>query len=94
MLFRSLLKQGGIEFDFNHCYPGLKLRYDFYIPSLNLYIEVTSYGKSDRWWNEYKTKIETKRDHVTNKLNCNFEFINRTLNSLEMRFVRENLYRD
>ena len=86
-----LLKQSEIKFDLNHCYPELSLRYDFYIPSLNLYIEVTSYNASITWWNSYSFKIKTKKDHVENKLGGNFEFINRSLSTLETRFVMENM---
>ena len=48
-----LLKQSEMEFSLNHRYPGLKLRYDFYIPSLNLYIETTSFNDKMDLWEKY-----------------------------------------
>lgn len=89
-----LLKQCEILFIQNRCYPELKLRYDFYVPSLRLYIETTSYNDSVGWWDSYFFKIQTKKEYVENQLGCTFEFINRQLTSSEMRFVTNNIYRE
>jgi hypothetical protein len=86
-----LLKQSKVKFTLNRCYPGLKLRYDFYVPSLKLYIETTSYNGKEKWWKEYFEKINRKRTYVEKTLCCNFEFINRQLNSAEIRFVKTNM---
>jgi hypothetical protein len=87
-----LIKQSEMDFTMNRCYPGLKLRYDFYIPFLNLYIETTSYNGREKWWNTYLEKIKTKKKYVEKNLFANFEFIWRQLNRSEMRFVKCNMY--
>ena len=86
-----MLRQSDTQFELNHCYPGLQLRYDFYIPSLRLYIEVTSYNGKETWWDSYIEKINRKRKYVEQKLGCSFEFINRQLSYSENRLVKENM---
>jgi hypothetical protein len=72
-------------------------KYDFYFPTENKYIEVTSYGE-DNWppwfhktWSNYLEKIEKKKKYVEEVLGGDFVFIQRTLSKKEIVFVRKNI---
>lgn len=90
-----LLKEEGISFSHNKKYPGhkRKIRFDFYIPSQNKYIEVTAYSEKYKYWDKYIKNINEKRLYVENNLKANFEFINRTLLPEELCVVLTNTIR-
>jgi hypothetical protein len=88
------LKSNNVKFEYDKRYCDKnRLRFDFYIPEIRTYIEVTSFAKNNRFINdsfysEYLKKIERKKKIVTD---CgeNFEFIQRRLTKEEKRFVKE-----
>ena len=82
------LLQSGKSFKHNCVYPRLgKKRYDFYVPSENLYIETSSYNPSFNRWHQYLNKIELKRRHVETVLGGKFEFINRSCTPKELQAI-------
>jgi len=84
------LKNKNIKFK-NHVGIGLgRCTCDFYIPSVNGYIEVTGYN--DQWthWETYYKNILRKKKHITKKLKANFEFVQIELTSKQIQYVREN----
>jgi hypothetical protein len=96
-----LLKESGIEFFQNKNYPFKKekkfekhKRYDFYLPLLNLYIEVTSFSKkfcfNKKDYIKYLRNIANKKKNVF-AFGANFEFIQRELNQEEKLFVVDNM---
>jgi hypothetical protein len=92
-----ILFDSGVEFYYNKRYPDLMLRYDFYIPSLNLYIETTTMREEtirirrcSLYWKEYYKKILRKQDYVSS-IGANFLFINRFLKKYELDMVKENI---
>lgn len=79
-------KEEGIEFDHNGRYPisseGKDIgtcRFDFYIPSRNEYVEVTSFHNKSSGFDAYSKKIEKKRRFIEDELNSTFTYINRNL---------------
>lgn len=93
--FYLIFKEKNIRFKHNFCYNSNgdfgKFRYDFYIPSENKYLEVTSYSSGYYGWKNYKKKINKKRLYAINQLKANFEFIQMTLNKQQKDYVRENM---
>jgi hypothetical protein len=87
-------KKLGLKFSCESKYPGGKIgrsRYDFYFPSLNLYVEVTGYGKEWGHWKRYIDIIKRKKDYVEKSLKANFLFIPHNLSDSERAVVRRNL---
>jgi len=83
-------KQEGKKFIHNKKYVGFGAhRYDFYLLNENKYIEVTSYNQKWKYWSEYYANIKNKQKYVENKLKAKFEFIQLTLTSRQIRFVRQ-----
>jgi hypothetical protein len=81
-------KQDGIDFLHNKEYPGFgRKRYDFYVPSSNKYIEVSSFQKDSCVWEAYCKRIAEKKAHVENNLKATFEFINRKCTLAERQLV-------
>jgi DNA-directed RNA polymerase subunit RPC12/RpoP len=70
-----------------------KRKYDFYIPFLNKYVEVTSYLKNDylsyKAYKNYIENINVKRNYVEGVLGARFEFIQRKLEKKERLFVNK-----
>ena len=73
------LYESGVGFEHDKEYPccNKKIRFDFYIPLLNHYIEVSSFDNSFNNWSNYIKKINKKKKLVENDLKSSFEFINR-----------------
>jgi len=75
------LKKQGKRFFHNlpyNCKSLLRnMRYDFYIPDEDTFIEVTGYNKSVKWWFKYLRKIVRKKHYVEDILHQKFVFINR-----------------
>jgi hypothetical protein len=76
------LKAKKVDFLYEERYPtacdGSNLGnslYDFYIPSSNTYIEVTTYNKRVPYFKSYIKKILRKKRFVEDKLSANFKFI-------------------
>ena len=73
---------------------GLRIA-DFYIPSQNKYVEVTSFRKNDylsyKIYKDYSRNIRLKKNYVEKVLNAKFEFIQMNLGSRQTAFVRKNL---
>ena len=67
-----------------------KCVYDFYLPDLNQYVEVTCYDKRFKYWYRYLRKIVRKKQYVEQVLGANFKFIQRNLNGSESDVVRAN----
>jgi len=63
---------------------------DFYIPSLDKYIEVTSYDRTWKHWSTYHKNILKKKKHITKKLKADFEFVHLKLTPNQTRYVRNN----
>lgn len=84
------LKSKGVEFK-HHIRIGLgKRTCDFYIPSLNRYIEVTGYHKKWKYWKVYYKKILRKKRHIIGTFKAKFEFVKIVLTPEQVRYVREN----
>ena len=89
------LEKNGIKFK-HHVKIGLGARScDFYIPSRNEYIEVTSYNKNSvgyggKIWPEYHKNILRKKRHITKVLKAKFKFIQLKLTAKQIQYVREN----
>jgi len=83
------LLESGVEFEHDKPYLNAKtnIRYDFYIPSLNHYIEVSSFDKTFNGWHQYVKKINDKKLFVENVLHASFEFINRKHNSDDIYII-------
>jgi hypothetical protein len=64
---------------------------DFYVPTFNKYIEVTSYTKQWKHWDAYYKNILKKKKHIINKLKAGFKFIQLKLNYKQIRYVRKNM---
>jgi hypothetical protein len=87
-------KQLGLKFICDGKYPGNQLgrrKYDFYFPSINLYVEVTGYGKEWKHWKRYSDNILKKRSYVENQLTANFCFISQNISDTDRAFVRKNI---
>ena len=63
---------------------------DFYIPSLNKYIEITSYSKQWKYWKKYYKNILRKKKYIKNKLKADFEFVQISLTLKQTQYVRQN----
>ena len=89
-LYYLKLKNKNIAFFYNKRYPrhAKKIRYDFYIPMQNKYIEVTTYNPNNKWWKKYKKRIDLKKRYVENILKAKFEFISKILTNSEIKYVK------
>ena len=93
-------KESGMDVECEQQYPiandGTDLgrsRYDFYLPNLNTYVEVTSFNnKSWPYYYSYLRGICTKKQFVEKKLNANFMFIqlSPTLNEAQKGKLRKH----
>lgn len=81
--YKKQIATGGVLHNLN--YPGKDWKYDFFIPSENRYIEVTSFNQKFKRWNEYVRKIENKRKYVQEILNASFDFYQLNLSNSDMR---------
>lgn len=88
----------GIKFIHNKKYSKKNgYRFDFYIPNLKTYIEVTSFDNGSNrllgngFWFRYLRKIIKKKLFVEKILGEKFRFIRLTLNSSQIKRVRENM---
>jgi hypothetical protein len=87
-----------IEFLYNNLYKlnNKKIRFDFYLPKENKYIEVTSFTKHENYnsvqYFKYIKNIAYKK-RLVNKNGSNFEFIQKKLNAKEENFVAKNIKR-
>jgi len=84
------------KIEINKKYGFGRFRYDFYLPEINTYIEVTSYSKYDlgyvnKIWDTYIDKIQKKKNYVKNVLKANFRFIQIRLNKSQKIMVKNNL---
>lgn len=94
-----LLRDNGIKFELNKKYNNSNLgfgqhRFDFYIPEINTYIEVTSFlenmkHKKFSIVKYLKNIVKKKRLVISN--GANFQFIQKNLNRAEKRYVFENI---
>jgi len=76
----------------NHISIGLgKCICDFYIPSENLYIEVTGYNQNWKHWKTYYRNILKKERYITTTLNAKFEFVKVKLTINETLYVRNHV---
>ena len=85
-------KSEGIDFLHNKYYGkdfGLK-RYDFYIPSLNKFVEVTGYNDKWWYWEAYRAKIENKRKYAES-IGASFEFIQVCMDVGKRRLITTHL---
>jgi hypothetical protein len=64
---------------------------DFYIPSINKYIEVTGYSKNWKYWKKYRKGIIRKKNRITKTLKAKFQFVQITLTPKQIQYVRENI---
>jgi hypothetical protein len=71
-------------------YPKSKLRFDFYFPNENKYVEVTSFTETSRHGKEYYEKIKLKK-FLVEQIGASFEFICRNLNKDEMVWIKERV---
>jgi hypothetical protein len=80
---------------FDDLYGFGKHRYDFYLPQINTYIEVTSFCERDGGWAKdnleiYLDAIDKKREFVEEVLGAKFKFIQLKLTKKQKIFVRKN----
>jgi hypothetical protein len=68
-----------------------KHEYDFYIPKINTYLEVTSFHKGSYKYKKYFQTIKKKKKYVEQELNANFKLIQYTPTKKEYGYVRDNL---
>jgi hypothetical protein len=72
------------------------LTYDFYFPSENKYVEVTSYNEENlshipgRYF-KYLRKIVKKRQYVERVLNAKFEFVHFLPTQRQLEQLRDNI---
>jgi len=82
--------------EINKRYEGFgKNRYDFFVPIINTYFEITGYRENSnvygyKIWKPYYEKIIEKKNYVECVLNSKFEFIQLKLTSKQILYVREN----
>jgi len=67
-----------------------KRRYDFYLPQINTYIEVTGFAKTNEKWGEYYKNIDKKKKYVEDVLKANFKFVQLKLTNKQILYVRKN----
>ena len=85
------LENNGIKFK-HHISIGLgRCVCDFYIPSTNTYIEITSFNKKSRNWRKYYKQILKKRHYITKILRAKFKFIQLKLTPKQIQYVKENM---
>ena len=66
-----------------------KIRYDFYFPNKNEYLEVSGYSsKNGEFWGEYMVNIIFKYTYVKNILKSKFSFIQKELTKKEKLWVK------
>ena len=93
-----LLTQLNEPFEYNKKYPKApngkhikNKRYDYYIPSKNMYIELTSFNKGafkkHNRWRGYLRKIAIKKQYVERELGANFMFIQKEIT----REIKDNV---
>jgi len=89
-------QKAGIKFLHNGFYnqEEMNLRYDFYLPDKNRYIEVTSYNASahgymKQIWPEYIHGIGIKREYATNVLGAKFSFVQFSPNTRQKSYVKK-----
>lgn len=96
-LFYLRLKDEKVYFLHDRVYGASlgRFRYDFYIPSRNEYIEVTSFNKRFHYkhgqYFGYLRKIVKKRRYVINVMNAVFKFIQYAPNKKDMEYIRSNI---
>jgi hypothetical protein len=94
--FYLKLKGMGIVFLHNKKYGGLgNCRYDFYIPSSNTYIEITSFSKKsekggyiDSWFGYLRNVV--KKKHYVISIGANFRFIRIKPSNYQTNYVKLN----
>jgi hypothetical protein len=86
-----MLRRLHIKFLFHGLYGGRmgNSRYDFYLPDINTYIEVTSYREGSIGWKGYCQKIKRKRCYVSRTLKQPFVFVQRRLSAKEIDYVEK-----
>jgi len=95
--FKRLKKQ----FQYNQAYPRLGnkklgkrglMRFDFYFPKSNKYLEVTSYSPKYcidiKQYRSYLKKIKIKQNYVEKILNAKFQFIQKRLTKKEIEYIK------
>jgi hypothetical protein len=93
-----LLKENGISFEYNKRYSktGSRHRFDFYIPEIKTYIEVTSFSADIKHksfkYQTYLDVINYKRKIIESNSE-NFEFIQRKLSRPEIYYIKQNIKR-
>ncbi len=85
-----IFKRLNLNFSARKQYPHSTLKYDFYFPHSNTYIEVTGYHKGSKKYYAYLRKIAKKKKHVTQILKANFIFIQIKLNNRKRKIVRKH----
>lgn len=93
-----LFRENNIDFVYNQKYKKFgKRRFDFYIPEINTYIEVTSFNKDSGYFHanreKYMANIDAKRSYALN-IGANFDFIQRDLTREEKIFVCSKISRN
>ncbi len=97
------MKGLGVNMEHNGKYGGQnkngtasRKRFDFYLPSVSTYVEVTSFSKkmsiySAGMWFRYLRNIVEKKHYVERVLGKNFRFIQKTLRPFQIEMVRRNM---
>lgn len=85
-------KKKKLNFECHKRYKGIKkygrgLICDFYFPEENKYVEVTGFGKSWTYWDNYYENIIAKRKYAK-RINAKFEFIMFTPTPKQIKQVR------
>ena len=85
------LKENNITFTHDELYPGYgKHRFDFFIPSINLYIEVTGFSTKYKRYHKYFVNIQNKKKYVENTLKANFLFIHHVVTKKDKSYIRKH----
>jgi hypothetical protein len=87
-----IYRDQGRIFKHDKKYPNSKLRYDFYFPQENKYVEVTSYNKrSYKKYFRYLRKIVMKKRYVEKVLGAKFQFIKHEIRDKQISIVKQNI---
>jgi len=87
-----MFKKQNKKFKHDKKYPDTNLRYDFYFPEENKYIEVTSYNRrGNKKYFKYLRKIVKKKHYVEKQLKGAFQFIHHEIREKEINVVRKNM---
>ncbi|HUV84587.1 MAG TPA: zinc-ribbon domain-containing protein [Methanosarcinales archaeon] len=93
--FYLKLKEQNKDFVYEGRYSSFRNQYvyDFYIPSDNMYIEVTGYSSRWKYWIKYLRRIVLKKRFVIQYLKARFKFIQYSLTIDDFKYLNRHVVR-